>query len=122
MTTVIDRKLKPKITAAIKRVARTVQASAGGGTYNPATGTVTGTPAYQAVKMTPPTPASFELTRNGMAKDGDTEVYFDAATIAFRPLLGMLVQFDGQTWYAVRVDDVYTGDDVGVYHVVLRRT
>jgi hypothetical protein len=122
MTTVLDATLPAQVVSILATYGKDITFVIKSKTYDPATGLTTlGTPTNHVLKGSPPYPYSRKFV------DGDTVRAEDCMTIikgdglAFTPVPGMQVTFDGQTWTSVSVRPYYSGELVAAWEVQLRR-
>lgn len=91
------------------------------GTFNP-DGSVTGqVESTQTVLASPPLGYASRLIDGDVIREGDVQVLLAAQGLTLTPAEKMKVAFDGETWTAVRVKKVYSGDLIALWDLQLRR-
>lgn len=123
MVTTLDTKLVPKAAELVELYGKSVTwGVTSGGSYNPASGDVTGssTTSY-TVKVTPPEPYSERWIDGDLVRVGDAKVYLAAQDLAFTPSAGQTVTIDATVWKAVSANAIYTGESIALWEVQVRR-
>lgn len=123
MATALDTTLIPKIKSIIDTYGKTVTIAVPGLTHYDAdsgsvieAGTVTHT-----VKVTPPENYNSRWIDGDLILEGDCQISLAASGLTFTPENGHVFTIDSQKWKVVRVQTEYTGDDIGLYVMQLRR-
>ena len=125
MTTVLDTKIVPKVLAIIAKYGTnaTFSIEAAGTTYDPVMGeVVAGGADTTSVKKVSP------IDRNIQEYTADNEtiakafgmILVAASGLGFVPLVNQKIVIGANTWKAVRVDPISSGDDVAVYQIFIR--
>jgi hypothetical protein len=123
MGTVLDSALIPKIKTIISTYGKNVVFTVHGiSEYDADEGSVvdSGSTDY-TVKATPPENYTRNLIDGDMIRDNDCKISISASGLLFTPENGMKVTFDNQNWKVVGVETGYTGEDIGLYSMQLRR-
>ena len=123
MATALDTALIPKIKSIIDLYGKSVVFTVHGITeYDPDEGSVveSGSTDY-TVKSTPPENYSRNLVDGDMIRENDCRISISASGLSFTPTNGMPVVFDNENWRVVSVATEYTGDDIGLFSMQLRR-
>lgn len=121
MSTSLDIELRGVVQELMTEFGKTGQIeSAPSQEYDPLSGTVTeSTPLRYTVKYVPPFPAS-KVWSASTVKEGDFETWIEPST-AFKIDNGLKVKIDTEWWKVVEYRPVYTGDDIALYGMLLRR-
>ena len=121
--TVLDDRLIPRILAIVQRLGKLVVFTvAATESYNPDTGEATrATAASYSLKVTPPEVYEEGLIDGENIRRGDMRVWLPASGLAFTPSPTVTVTIDGATWAVVDVAPVYTGEQVALYGLQLRK-
>lgn len=91
-------------------------------TFTPATGLTSETVAAQAVKISPPDPVDLSAVDGSLVQAGDMTTLIAAKGLTSAPVANSSrLVFDGDTWQAVGVEPIYSGDDIAAYRIQLRR-
>ena len=123
MATTLDTALIPKIKSVIDTYGKTVTIDVAGLThYDPDSGAVieAGTITH-TVKVTPPEGFATRWIDGDLIQEGDAQVSLATSGLTFTPVNGQVVTIDAQAWNVVRVQSEYTGDEIGLYTLQLRR-
>jgi hypothetical protein len=123
MATALDTALIPKIKSIIEDFGKSVVFTVHGiAEYDPDEGSVveSGSTDY-TVKATPPENYSRNLVDGDMIQENDCRISISASGLSFTPKNGMPVVFDNENWRVVAVETGYTGEDIGLYSMQLRR-
>lgn len=126
MTTALDTKIRPKVTAVLAAYGTNLAFSVPGTeTYDPATGITTeGSVTTPTVKGTPPAPYEKRYVDGDVVKVEDAMTLVsaeDVAAASFTPAQGQTVTFDSVSWDVVSVKVHRSGDQVAAYELQLRR-
>ncbi len=126
MTTTLDAKIVPKVLLLIAKVGTNLTYTVNVGTYDPTTGIRSSSTTDHTRKSTPPsavsaTPGLTLTYGQGLVQMGDVETFIAASGLAFTPVLGMVVVFASQSWHIVSLGKIYSGDDLAVWRLALRR-
>jgi hypothetical protein len=122
MSTALDTTLVPKVQSIINDYGKTITVEVPGlSEYDADSGSVieSGVVTY-SVKGTPPENFTSRWIDGDLVKDGDTQVSIAASGLSFTPVNGQTVTIDTDHWKVVRVQTVYTGDDIALYTLQLR--
>ena len=120
MTTRLDTSLRPKALALINKFGVSATLTIPGGTYDPATGTKTGSPAAVEVS-TVATPVSETASSNfTLWNVGDGHSYL-RGDVSTAPRLGATLTVNGSVWVIEEILTLHTGTLVAAYHVRLKR-
>lgn len=92
------------------------------GSYDPATRTATNSDADQTVNavITNP-PAGSQFRESGTVRLGDRMVTIPAKNLTTVPDTSSLVVIDSREYEVVEVNPVYSGDQVAIYELLVRR-
>jgi hypothetical protein len=123
VATALDTTLIPKIKSVIEKYGKTVTIDVSGLThYDPDSGSVieSGTVTH-TVKVTPPENFNSRWIDGDLIQEGDAQVSMSPSGLTFTPENGHVFTIDNQKWKIVRVQTEYTGDDIGLYVMQLRR-
>ena len=71
--------------------------------------------------MTPPENYNSRWIDGDLILEGDAQVSLAASGLTFTPENGQVITLDSQKWKIVRVQSEYTGDNIGLYVLQLRR-
>ena len=123
MTTAFDNKMIPEILALVAQYGKTVTITLDGTSlYDPETGYGTqGYPTEYDVKVTPPEQYERQFFEGETVKIGDARVWLPASGLEFTPVISMKVDFDNQTWTVQSVLPIYTGEQIALYGLQIRR-
>ena len=93
------------------------------GSYDPATGKVTGTTTttHSNVLTTPPLPLDARFFSEDVLKLADTMAIVDDPSITFTPDTGDVVVFEGLEWAVLRVESFYPGATAAAHVCAIRR-
>lgn len=119
----LDDKLIPRVKTIIEDLGKELTfTESTGGTYNPATGEVTGeTNTDYAVKCSPPDQYEARFVNNDTIKVGDVRTFLPSQNLSFTPVRGMKVVFDSLSWKVLELRPIYSGDSIVVYELQLRQ-
>lgn len=94
-----------------------------GDTFNPSTNKrAAGTSTPHSVKIVPPFPYKDVLIDGDNIKRGDMQTYFAASGLGFDPLTARYtLDFKGTTWKVETTQPFYSGEQIALYGVQLRR-
>ena len=123
MSTVLDTTLIPKIKSVIEDYGKNVVFVVPGvASYDPDDGSVieSGVQKY-TVKATPPANYKADMIDGDTIQDNDCMINISASGLLFTPENGREVTFDSQSWRIMSVQTAYTGEDIGLYEIQLRR-
>ncbi len=124
MATRLDAKFVPLVLSKLETFGKdavfTVYPSAG---YDPTTGKLTpGTGTPYTVKIIPPYPYEHGYRGPDVIQAGDMQTGIAASGLAFTPKPdAMTVTIDGQVYRIVSVEPIYSGEQVCLYLLQLRR-
>lgn len=119
--TVLDDKLLPAVKSLAAKLGKDVTVVIETLTYAPTTGLSSrSTTSHTNQKLMGIRPVSREYLERGLAEDGDTQAMFAASGLSFTPALGMRVTFGGKTYTTLAIYDIYSGESITAYRVVLR--
>jgi hypothetical protein len=91
-------------------------------TFAPGTGVTTNTTtSYTGVVITPPEPYKQNRINETTIKTGDVMTSVSQSAISFTPQIGDAVTLNGADWEVVAVNWVYSGEQVALYELQLRR-
>lgn len=120
MATRLDTSLRPKALALITKFGVSATITIPGGTYDPTTGTKTGSPAAVTVS-TVATPVSETSSSNfSLWNVGNGHSYL-RGDVSTAPRIGATLTVNGAVWEIEEVVTMRTGDLVAAYHVRLKR-
>lgn len=124
MSTRLDRILLPKVLAVVNELGIDATfAVPGSSSYDPETrkNTITGT-ANVVRKVTPPEGFAFNLVNGDNIRVGDKLINLPAKDLTFDPnTTGIVVTIDGLDYKIMGVRSVYSGTDICLYEIHLRR-
>lgn len=123
MSTALDTILIPKIKSIIEDYGKNVVFVVPGvASYDPDDGSVieSGVQKY-TVKATPPANYKADMIDGDTIQDNDCMINISASGLLFTPENGREVTFDSQSWRIMSVQTAYTGEDIGLYEIQLRR-
>lgn len=123
MSTALDTTLIPKIKSIIEDYGKNVVFVVPGvASYDPDDGSVieSGVQKY-TVKATPPANYKADMIDGDTIQDNDCMINISASGLLFTPENGREVTFDSQSWRIMSVQTAYTGEDIGLYEIQLRR-
>ena len=123
MSTALDTTLIPKIKSIIEDYGKNVVFVVPGvASYDPDDGSVieSGVQKY-TVKATPPANYKADMLDGDTIQDNDCMINISAYGLLFTPENGREVTFDSQSWRIMSVQTAYTGEDIGLYEIQLRR-
>lgn len=123
MSTALDTTLIPKIKSIIEDYGKNVAFVVPGvASYDPDDGSVieSGVQKY-TVKATPPANYKADMIDGDTIQDNDCMINISASGLLFTPENGREVTFDSQSWRIMSVQTAYTGEDIGLYEIQLRR-
>jgi len=123
VSTALDTTLVPKVKSIIDTYGKTISFVVPGlNEYDADSGSVIESGVVtHSVKSTPPENYSSRWVAGEIIKEGDTQVSIAASGLLFTPVNGLVVTIDGENWKAIRVQSMYTGDDIALYSLQLRR-
>ena len=121
MSTALDIELKVVVDELIAEFGKTGQVEVSPSQeYDPTTGTVDeSTPIRYTLKYVPPFPASKGWGVSSTLQ-GDMETWI-ANPLQFKAEAGLKIKVDSEWWKVIEVRPVYTGDDISLYGMLLRR-
>lgn len=121
--TILDTKLIPKILAKVIKYGKTVDfVVPATKVHAPETGIVTETnPTTYSKKVTPPEPYIEGYAPPESIRVGDSKIYLPSSGLEFTPTRGYLVQFDSTKWRMENVNPIYTGEQIALYELQLRK-
>lgn len=121
MATALDSRAAQVVTRALAKFGKLVEITVKtNGTFNPATGAVTGeTSTAYSVLATPPK-AVTEYQSNDLLKNGDVTISIHGVQ-SFSVAVGQLVKIDGVSWTIVTFESIYSGELVALTKLYLRR-
>ncbi len=121
MTTTLDTKLISKVKTLVEKYGTNAVFTANAGDYDPTTGTVDSDTATHTAKVTPPQQYKQHLIDGDVIRIGDAQVYLPAQDLTFTPAIGIMVSVAGSSWQIMNVNPIYTGDNVALYELQLRK-
>lgn len=125
MATPLDDKLVPKALEIVNKFGINATFAVGliePDDYNPETGETTpDTPTNTIRKVTPPEKYDRYLIDGDLIKFGDCRVYLPASGLTFDPVNGMKVTIGTSLWKIVKVEYVYSGEEIALYELQLRQ-
>ena len=92
-----------------------------GSEYDPSAGTTVETTEAHDVHAAPPVAFSVQQLDSSVVQVGDQQLSIPAASLAFEPTTDDRVLMDGETWQIKRVEPTYSGEQVALYTLHLRR-
>ncbi len=121
MTTPLDTKLIPAVQDLLKKYGKSVTFTTfSSKTYNPATGSVSTSSSQVSHRITPPVRFDTSLIDNTTIEYEDLQTYSDPiSTITFE--VGLGVTIDSRKYQVVSVSPIYSGDDICLYELQLRK-
>lgn len=121
MATSLDNRFRPLAHNLIAKYGKDVTfTKTTAGTYDPVTGTTTGsTTTDTSVKVTPPSAFDIKEVNGTSIQTGDVKV--STAAVDYVPDINQSVTFDGNTYNIISVSPVYSGDLVAKYDCQLRK-
>ena len=119
----IDEEAAAEIAAVLAEVGKSiVYTIVSGNDYDPATGeTATGTTSTYSLKSIPPFEYEQKYIDGDIVRAGDMLTGIEGDGLLFTPAPGVLITFDSMTWTVVSVQRYYSGEDVALYMLQLRR-
>ena len=123
MATALDTTLIPKIKSIIDTYGKNVVFVVPGlASYDPDDGSVieSGVKKY-TVKSTPPANYNSDMIDGDTIESNDCSISISSSGLLFTPANGLEVTFDNQSWRVMNVITGYTGDEIGIYEMQLRR-
>lgn len=118
MTTPLDTELIPEIIALLNELGKTVQLVSPPATVDISTQTV-GASTTETTKITPPEPIDHRMVGGDTYRYGDAQCYMKP-DVSVAPTTRSKVIIDGESWSVIEAGKVYTGDEIGLYKLVLR--
>lgn len=93
------------------------------GSYDPSTRTASNTDADQTVNgiITKPSLGASQFSEAGAVRLGDRQVTIPAKNLTTVPDTSSLVVIDSKEYEVVEVNPVYSGDEVAIYELLVRR-
>lgn len=121
--TELDDRLVPRVKELVERYgAPAAFRVPGSKEYDPDAGQTVEADAQDVqARITPPEPYRHGFVRDDLVKEGDLKTYVAASGLGFTPTSGMKVTFGGVAWRAEHVSAIYTGEQVALYELLLRR-
>jgi len=123
MATALDTTLIPKIKSIIDTYGKNVVFVVPGlSSYDPDDGSVvdSGVQEY-TIKASPPANYRADMIDGDVIESNDCSISISASGLLFTPRNGLEVTFDSQSWRVMNVITGYTGDEIGIYEMQLRR-
>lgn len=124
MTTELDTELIPAVFDCIEEFGKSISfvTETTPGVYSALTGETTGEVESTVVrKVTPPEAANERFIDGDVVKRGDLVTFVAAKDLTFTVINGMKILFDGDTFKVVQVTKIYSGDDVALIQIFIRR-
>jgi hypothetical protein len=123
MSTSLDTTLIPKIKTIIDDYGKDVVFVVPGlASYDPDDGSVieSGIQKY-TVKATPPENYRADMIDGDVIQQNDCMITISSSGLSFTPQNGLEVTFDDQSWRIMGIQTGYTGEDICLYEMQLRR-
>ena len=122
MSTRLDTKLVPKTKEIIDKFGKLVTLTRETNTYNPATGDVSSTSTSVSIRVTPPREFPARYIDGSLIQIGDVEIGVPASGLTITPsAVDFTATIDSVVWKCIRATKVYSGDDVVLWRLQLRR-
>jgi len=121
--TALDDRLLPKVLAIVEKFGiDAVFDEPGTKTYDPTTGETTESGnTNHTEKVTPPEGYPDNYMGGDVVKQGDVQIYLPAFGLGFTPVVSLDVAVGGKDYHLVGVDPVYSGEEIALYRLQLRR-
>ena len=123
MTTILDKRLIPRVKVIVDKYGKTVTfRTYPAETYDAASGSTTeGVKTDYSRKVTPPQNYESKYIDGEIIQEGDCQIFVPTKDLGFTPAKGMKVIFDSEVWKIIGLKPIYTGDDIALYELQLRR-
>lgn len=118
----LDDRLLPTALRILQKLGRSVTfETPGTKTYDPATGATTfsGVQAFSG-QASPPLSFERKYVDGDIVRRGDARLILANQDLQFTPTLAHVVQFDGTEWQTVRVDPLYSGEQIAAWVLQIR--
>ena len=121
MTTSLDVKLVPRVVSLLNKLGKTITLTRElAGAYDPLTLTTTPTGTQvQTVKITPPEAYSDFYVNNTTIQAGDFRCFM-STDLTWVPKQNDIAEFDGLTFRIIKIQPVFSGDNIVLYGMQLR--
>jgi len=90
-------------------------------TFNAATGKMVGTVAEEVITISPPIDVDKRFVDNDVVKASDVTIFIAASGLNTTPEQGMKVKFSSRTMRIVKVMELWSGNSITAYRLVLNR-
>lgn len=120
--TALDVRMIPRVFEMVQRLGKPITFHVlSGGSYDPSTRrVVNGSETLVDLRVTPPQRVKLQFQPDATLKEGDAEVYLPAQDLTFEPTVGWPVTIDSVMYAVVKVEKIYSGEQVALWRVVLR--
>ena len=120
--TVLDDRLVPLALELVAKFGKVVTFKEVTKDYTAATGDVVESGVTNhSVKVTPPEKYDDALINGDLIQIGDTKISLPKSGLLFTPIRGMQVTIDSITWKIEKVSPIYTGEQIALYELQLRK-
>lgn len=120
MTTALDSSIAQIVVKVLTTMGITITIDVDTVTNNQLTGTASISTSTYTVKATPPEAYAAHLVNGDSVQANDTRIFI-AGVQSFTPVLNMRVTLGGLEHRVIRCTGVYSGDDVALWELQLRR-